>query len=348
MGGRSIARRVVHACIICCRAKPKLIEQCIDFWGPIYLQPRHRRDAPIKAYVAVFVCFCVKAVHLELVTNLSTSKFLQAFRRFVSRRGLCSHVYTDNGKNFVGAANELRKLIRSEEFKTSFARECGDNEIRWHFNPPRGSHFGGLWEAAINSAQKHFVRVLGERKLAFDDMETLLTQIECCLNSRPLTKLTDDPSDLEPLTPGHFLVGTSLQSVPECNFENIPFNRLYQWQQAQKMFQDIWKRWQAEYLSCLQPRTKWCKPPVKLQKNQLVLIKNENTSPMRWPTARIVDLHPGKDGVVRVVTLKTAQGVLTRPVAEICLLPIEAPSAELAEPLINQKHEDSNVDQSTQ
>ncbi|XP_062534626.1 uncharacterized protein LOC134203792 [Armigeres subalbatus] len=220
----------------------------IDFWGPIYLKPRHRRDAPPKAYVSVFVCFSTKAVHLELVVDLSTAKFLQAFRRFISRRGLCTDVYSDNGKNFVGAAHELRKLLKADDFRHAIAGECSKIGIRWHFNPPRGSHFGGLWEAAIKSAQKHFVRVLGDRKLAFDDMETLLVQIEGCLNSRPLMKLSDDPTDLEALTPGHFLVGSSLQSVPDVEYDSIPMNRLYQWQQIQKMLQDVWKRWHVEYL----------------------------------------------------------------------------------------------------
>lgn len=343
LGGRNTARRIVHNCITCFRAKPKKVEQFmadlpsqrvtasrpfsivgIDFWGPIYLKPRHRRDAPPKAYVAVFVCFSTKAVHLELVIDLSTVKFLQALRRFVSRRGLCAEIYTDNGKNFVGAANELQRLLLSESFRHSIATECSNSGIRWHFNPPRGSHFGGLWEAAINSAQKHFVRVLGDRKLAFDDMETLLVQIEGCLNSRPLTKLSDDPSDLQALTPGHFLVTSSLQSVPDVDYEPVPMNRLHQWQQIQKMLQDIWKRWHIEYLQVLQPRSKWIKPPIELKENQLVVIVDENQPPMRWPTARIHELHPGRDGVVRVVTLQTATGLITRPAAKICVLPIES------------------------
>ncbi|XP_065091063.1 uncharacterized protein LOC135712029 [Ochlerotatus camptorhynchus] len=136
LGGRSVARQIVHKCVTCVRARPKLIEQFmselpaarvtasrpfskvgIDFWEPIYIQPRHRRDAPmppIKAYVAVFVCSATKAV-----VNLTTAKFLQAFRRFVARRGLCSdaYAYSDNGKNFVGAANELKRLLRSKEHK---------------------------------------------------------------------------------------------------------------------------------------------------------------------------------------------------------------------------------------
>ncbi|XP_062549772.1 uncharacterized protein LOC134214408 isoform X2 [Armigeres subalbatus] len=238
-GARALVKKVVHACIICFKAQPKSLEQFmgqlpgsrvnmarpfaitgIDYWGPILIQPAHRRAAPRKAYVAVFVCFCTKAVHIELVCDLTTAKFIQALRRFVSRRGLCHEIYSDNGRNFVGAANELKLLVRSDEHKRALAKECTETGIRWHFNPPKASHFGGLWEAAIFSAQKHFIRIVGPHKLAYDDMETLLSQIESCLNSRPIAPLSDDPSDYDPLTPGHFLVGTALKTVPQHHSNN--------------------------------------------------------------------------------------------------------------------------------
>ncbi|XP_055622665.1 uncharacterized protein LOC129766187 [Toxorhynchites rutilus septentrionalis] len=299
LGGRGAAKQIVHKCVIWVRARPKLIEQ-----------------------------FMSELPAARIVANLTTAKFLQAFRRFVSRRGICSDVYTDNGKNFVGAAGEQKHLLQSSEHKGHVARECTENGIRWHFNPPKGSHFGGLWEAAIKSAQKHFTRVLGPRVLAYDDMETLLAQIECCLNSRPLTPLSDDPSDLAPLTPGHFLVGSELKAVPDVNLDSVQYNRLTQWQQTQKMFQEIWNRWHLEYLATLQPRAKWCNPPVHIEKNRLVIIKEENISPMRWPTGRIHELHPGKDGVVRVVTLQTARGFIIRPIAKLCLLPVFSSNGE--------------------
>ncbi|XP_062541716.1 uncharacterized protein LOC134209715 [Armigeres subalbatus] len=340
-GARSLARSITRNCVTCVRARPKLLEQFmvdlpasrvtatrpftvtgIDYWGPITLQPIHRRAAPRKAYVAVFVCFSTRAVHLELVIDLSTAKFIQALRRFVSRRGLCSDIHSDNGRNFIGAANEFRQLIRSKEYKQSMATECSENGIRWHFNPPKASNFGGLWEAAIRSAQKHFNRVLKNHTLPHDEMETLLTQIESCLNSRPITPLSDDSTDFEVLTPGHFLIGSPLKAVPQIDSTEIPFNRLRLWQQTQKMFQLIWKRWHAEYLSTLQPRTKWFKPPIEIKINQLVLLRDDNSPPMNWPTARIIDLHPGADGIIRVVTVQSPTGRFIRPVNKICLLPI--------------------------
>ncbi|XP_055591548.1 uncharacterized protein LOC129743534 [Uranotaenia lowii] len=313
----------------------------IDYWGPIQIQPSHRRAAPRKVYVAVFVCFCTKAVHIELVSDLTAAKFIQALQRFVSRRGLCSEIYSDNGRNFVGAANELRQIVRRKEHQKALAEECTNNGIRWHFNPPKASHFGGLWEAAIASAQKHFLRVIGNHTLPYDEMETLLAQIESCLNSRPISSLSDDPSDFDPLTPGHFLVGGALKAVPQLDLSSIPYNRLNNWHRTQKLLQDIWKRWQLEYVSTLQQRSKWYKPPVIIQKGCLALLKDENSPPMSWKLARITDLHPGPDGITRVVTLRTSNSIFTRPVAKICLLPIEIPSAGTTSPPSNNATPDS-------
>ncbi|XP_055588991.1 uncharacterized protein LOC129741290 [Uranotaenia lowii] len=347
IGARNLAKTIIHRCLICVRARPKLVEQFraelpkerisasrpftitgVDYWGPIFLKPPHRRSAPIKSFVAVFVCFSTKAVHIEMVSDLTTAKFIQALRRFVSRRGPPSDLHSDNGRNFLGAKNELNRLLRNPEYDEKVAIECADCNIRWHFNPPRASHFGGLWESAINSAQKHFVRVVRDRALAYDDMHTLLCQIECCLNSRPIVALSDDPSDFEPLTPGHFLVGTSLKAVPDENLSADTVHYLKKWQLVQKLFQDVWRRWHLEYLTTLQHRVKWCNPPVTIRENQLVLLKEEGIPPIRWPTARITKIHPGADGITRVVTLKTPKGSCTRPVAKICLLPITSASEE--------------------
>ncbi|XP_055598419.1 uncharacterized protein LOC129747991 [Uranotaenia lowii] len=192
------------------------------------------------------------------------------------------------------------------------------------FNPPKASHFGGLWEAAIFSAQKHFVRVIGNHTLAYDDMVTLLCQIEGCLNSRPITPLSDESSDLEPLTPGHFLIGSQLKAVPDNDLSAIQMNRLRKWQQTQKIFQDIWKRWHREYLCTLQARTKWCNTPVEIKPGQLVLLKDEGKIPMHWPTARITEIHPGDDGITRVVSVRSSSKVYTCPVTKICVLPFSS------------------------
>lgn len=219
----------------------------------------------MKAYVALFVCMCTKAVHLELVTDLSTERFLQAFRRFIARRGRSTDVYSDNGTNFVGARNQLKplfELLNNPNHRKDMADESAKEGINWHFNPPSAPHFGGLWEAAVRSAKVHLLKVLGETVVSYEDLSTLLTQVESCLNSRPLIPMSDDPNDLDPLTPGHFLVGGPLSQLPDPDYTSTPMNRLHSWQLIQQKLQLFWKRWKSEYLAQLQGRTKRWKPPL--------------------------------------------------------------------------------------
>ncbi|XP_058816864.1 uncharacterized protein LOC131680158 [Topomyia yanbarensis] len=343
LGGRSVVRHIIHQCQICFRSKPATVQHFmgdlpaprvtvslpfsrtgVDYFGPLYVRPAPRRTA-VKAYVAIFVCLCTKAVHLELVTDLSTDRFLQALRRFVARRGRCTDIYSDNGTNFVGARNKLLeflRLLKDSHHNDIVSKQLAKEEIQWHFSPPSAPHFGGIWEAAVRSAKIHLLKVVGETPVSPEDMNTLLVQVEGCLNSRPLTPMSDDPNDLQPLTPAHFLIGESLHAVPDPDLSSIPMNRLTQWQLTQQKLQNFWKRWRREYLCQLQGRTKRWKPAVRIDIGKLVVIKDDNQPPMRWKMGRIVQTHPGDDGTVRVVTLKTATGMLTRSVEKLCLLPI--------------------------
>ncbi|XP_058810951.1 uncharacterized protein LOC131675822 [Topomyia yanbarensis] len=118
-------------------------------------------------------------------------------------------------------------------------RKCADVGMQWHFIPPGAPHSGGLWEAAVRSAKAHLLKVLGDSAVSYEDMATLLTQVECCLNSRPLTQISDDPNDLQPLTPGHFLVGTAMQAVPSTDYTQTAIGRLNLWETVQRRLQDL-------------------------------------------------------------------------------------------------------------
>lgn len=167
-----------------------------------------------------------KAVHLEIVRNLTTDAFLAALDRFVARRGLPVSVYSDCGTNFVGASRQLFKLINHPDNHEvlSSAQPC-----IWHFNPPSAPHFGGLWEAAVKSLKLLLIRVIGNHRLTFEEMYTVVCRIEATLNSRPLGPLSSDPHDLECLTPGHFLIGQPLLSVPELTVDLSCMNLRNRW-----------------------------------------------------------------------------------------------------------------------
>ncbi|XP_062704693.1 uncharacterized protein LOC115265150 [Aedes albopictus] len=351
LGGRNLTKSVFHHCHTCFRSKPTLVQQStadlpasrvsptrpfsvcgVDYCGPFFIKPTVRNRAPTKAYVAVFVCFATRAVHIELVSDLTTAAFLAALRRVVARRGRIAELHSDNATTFKGASHALNRIYQMLKVDNAdrdrIFNWCSENEIRWKFIPPRAPHFGGLWEAAVKSAKKHLLKTVGNSSIAYEPMVTLLAQVEMCLNSRPLTPMPSEPSDLEVLTPGHFFVGSNLQAVPEVDFRGIPDNRLESYELVQKHLQNIWARWYPEYLQQLQSRaTKGCNPPVVVEVDRIVVIKEDNVPPASWPLGRIIKLHPGKDGVVRVVTLRTAPGKdIVRAVAKIALLPSPDPS----------------------
>ncbi|EFN89905.1 hypothetical protein EAI_00958, partial [Harpegnathos saltator] len=137
---------------------------------------------------------------------------------------------------------------------------------------------------------------LPRHSLTFEEMTTLLTQVEAYLNSRPLRALTDDPDDIAALTPGHFLVGAPLCSITEPSLEDAPTTQLDRWRRLQQMRDHLWRRWSQEYLTSLVKRSKWCRTTPGLRVGQLCLVRSEITSPCKWPLARITAVHPGDDG----------------------------------------------------
>jgi len=177
--------------------------------GPLLIKDRRERGCKThKAFVCLFVCFATRAIHIELVSNLTSEAFIAALRRFSSRRGKPANIYSDNGTNFVGANRELKELAQVLSSKTSPMQEMANEiGISWHFIPAHSPYFGGLWEAGIKSLKYHLKRIAGNVILTFEELYTLLTQIEALLNSRPLTPMSSDPNDLTPLTPAHFLIG---------------------------------------------------------------------------------------------------------------------------------------------
>jgi hypothetical protein len=345
MSGRSVVRRIIHNCLKCFRANPTTSYQLmgelpkdrvqparpflnsgVDFGGPVYLKEgRGRGKRTVKGYIALFVCFATKALHLELVGDLSSQSFLGALKRFISRRGHVANLYSDNGTNFVGARNELSELgemLKSQKFERDVIDRLADRTVRWHFIPPHSPHHGGIWEAGIRSVKSHLKRVIGLTSLTYEEMHTVLTQIEACLNSRPLTPISNDPNDLIALSPSHFLIGDLLTAPVEHDVTPLPINRLSRWQYVEQLRQHFWKRWSVDYLTQLQPRRKWNQRLPNIEVGELAVIKEDNSPPLQWRLARVVRLHPGKDGCVRVVTLKTSKGEVTRSINKVCVLPM--------------------------
>ena len=275
----------------------------------------------MKGYLSIFICMSTGAMHLEFVSGLTTSAFLNAFKRLVNRRGQCSNMYSDNGTNFTGADKILRGTIENclnDQNSHAYFTNTG---ITWHFNPPSAPHMGGYWEAAVKRVKYHLKRALTDALLTFEEFSTLLTEIEACVNSRPLYYNVSNVNGYEVLTPGHFIVGEPIISLPEINPNEFKGNLQERWQLISSIRQHFWRRWRDDYLVNLQKRSQWFRESSTLKEGDVVAIIDEHTPPTKWNIARVTECHPGADNRVRVATLKTADGVCVRPIVKLCKLP---------------------------
>ncbi|GFX35314.1 integrase catalytic domain-containing protein [Trichonephila clavipes] len=271
LGGRNTARQTAQNCVVCFKNKPKNLEQImgnlpreritpsspfthigIDFTGPFYIKYKGQRKGIYhKCYVAIFICFITKAIHIEVVPELTTEAMIAALKRFFSKRKSTS-ICTDNATNFIGASRELQRLYNLIKNPPDILDNYLTNEeITWKFIPPRSPNFGELWDAGVKSF-KHFKRTVSDARLTLEQFITITTQIESILNSRPLTPMSSDPNDFAVLTPGHFLIGRPLQSLPEPDMTDKLDNRLSQWQKLTKFVQFIWHKERLDYLNNLQ------------------------------------------------------------------------------------------------
>ncbi|KAJ0180229.1 hypothetical protein K1T71_003633 [Dendrolimus kikuchii] len=332
LGAKDLVKRHVRTCVRCVRFSAKITAPLmgqlpsprvtpsrpfsnsgVDFAGPINVRiSKGRGQHAYKGYICLFVCMATKAIHIEVVSDLTTQGFLAAFKRFVSRRGYCSNLWSDNGTNFVGASRELDKLFYAEKsgLHKDLAETLATNGTTWHFIPPHSPNFGGLWEAGVKSVKFHLRRIIGDTTLTYEELATVLTQIEA------------DSDGFEVLTPGHFLVGEPLLTVPEQNYESQNITSLRRWQLTQRMMQNFWRRWSQEYLTTFLHRYKWASQSPEPNIGDLVLVKEEDLPPSRWLLGRIIAKHPGSDGITRVVSLRTKASVIKRPTSKICILPI--------------------------
>ncbi|XP_076298325.1 uncharacterized protein LOC143217670 [Lasioglossum baleicum] len=299
--GKNTTRQIIRGCIKCFRMNPNPVDYVmgnlpaarvtegrpfltsgIDYCGPFFIKERQFRNR-----------VRVNLVHVEVVSDLTTEAFIAALKRFIARRGMDEKFH-----HFITA-----------------------KEISWHFMPALSPHFGGLWEAAVKSFKHHMKRVVGIELFTHEQFTTFVIEVEAILNSRPLTPLSSDPNDMSALTPGHFLIGGSLTCITETDFSQTPSNRLSTWQHIQKVKQDFWKRWHKEYVHQLNIRPKWTRGGHEINIGTVVLLKDDSLPPLCWHLGRIQQIHPGPDGIIRAVTVRTINGTYTRNVKRLAPLP---------------------------
>ena len=377
--GRQLVRNELKRCVICRKVEgppfrsvnspplPELRVKAnhpfqvtgVDYAGPLYI--RNNKKEVAKVYICLFTCATIRAIHLEMVEDQTSSSFIRAFKRFISRRGIPECIISDNAKTFIAGSQELTTLKTKILQTTESQRFLANNGIMWKFITQRAPWWGGFYERLIGLVKRRLKKTIGNASLNVIELQTALTEIEAILNSRPLTYPYTDINEGPPLTPANFLCGHRLINLPETSDDEDDGEYSPQPQSAedlskrdkhrQKMLQSFWKQWQREYLTGLREQhSSRGKPPLSgetVLEGKVVLI-HDNRPRNQWKLGVIVELHHGRDGFVRAVTLKTANGnFLSRPIEKLYPIEVSTDYLEHKEPTIKMDAEQDKKNEKT-
>ncbi|XP_062702828.1 uncharacterized protein LOC134285654 [Aedes albopictus] len=290
----------------------------VDYFGPVLVKVGRSN---VKRWIALFTCLTIRAVHLEVVHSMSKESCVMAVRRFVSRRGAPVEIFSDNGTNFLGASNQLKR--EAEELVHHLASTFTNTTTRWSFNPPGAPHMGGAWERMVRSVKVSIEGILENQRRPDDEiLETVVIEAEAMINSRPLTYIPLESAEQESLTPNHFLLGSSsgVKQKPVLPTEYHATLR-NGWKLAQYLSDGIWRRWIREYLPVISRRSKWFEEVKEVAEGDLVLIV-DGAVRNQWIRGIIEKVVQGRDGRVRQAWVRTANGLLRRPAVKLALLDV--------------------------
>ena len=286
-------------------------------FSPLFV--KQGRSNP-KRWGCIFTCMSTRAIHLEIAPSLDTDDFVNVLRLFVARGGTPKEIRTDCGTNFRGADNELKKAITHWNDDNQLTDKLSQRGIKWIFHPPYAPHFAGVWERLIKDVKRSLKSILRGSLVTDHVLRTVFAEVESILNSRPLTKSSEDARDAISITPAHLLLQRPAMVLPPGNFDEETVIGRRRWKQAQILATHFWNRWIKEYLTTLHVRQKWLKSQRSVRVGDLVLVSDKRIPRGLWPIALITRVFPGPDGKIRTVELKTKDSVYVRPIVKLCLL----------------------------
>ena len=320
----------------------------IDFAGPLFVKGKQGEMS--KVYICLFSCCVTRALHLELVQDLTAGTFLNCLRRFCAKKGTPTIINSDNAKTFKAIAKFLRKL-HSDKNVTDFLIA---RRIQWKFNLEVSPWQGGHFERMVRSVKRCLRKVLGNTKLNFDELITVLSEVECILNSRPLTYQYDE-LDGEVLTPSHLMFGrrlstlsTGIETNMKLNEEDIQYSLSKRFMHLTRLLSHFWNRWRREYLTDLREKHRENNnEPVKINIEDIVLVQEDKVKRGLWKVAIVEEIIKGKDGQVRGAKVRRAgkgkPEILNRPMQKLYPLECVDRSVEKEKEQEGQKEGKSEV-----
>lgn len=345
---RRLVDKIIHNCVVCRRnnwrptqqrqaslpadrvapGKAPFATTGMDCFGPFLVKQGRKQ---FKRWGCLFTCMATRAIHLEVLASLDADALLNSVMRFAARRGMPERIRSDNGTNMVKADKELRSAMRNWKEDERLQNAFLGKQIDWVFNPPSASHMGGTWERQIRTVRKVLRAIIGSQVLDDERLHTLLCEVEVVVNSRPITPASEDPNDLDALTPTHLLrVGAYTHLPVSEHVDGEAYRR--RWKHAQFLAEQFWKRWLREYLPLLRRRRTNFTPCRNFEEGDLVIVAGEPMPRNQWRLGRVVEPIRSDDGLVRQVKVKTARNILTRPVTKLCFLeghPVTSESTKL-------------------
>ena len=358
--GRSLVRSVIHRCVLCrrfegaayrappppplpefrVREEPPFTFTGVDFAGPLYIRTAGL-TASTKVWICLFTCCVTRAVHLDIVTDLSTTTFIRCLKRFAARRGMPRKFVSDNGKTFKAAAKFLKTVFKDDVI-LQYLSGLG---VEWKFNLEKAPWWGGVFERLVKSMKRCLKKMVGQAKLSLDELHTAVVEIESIINSRPLSYLTSSDVE-EPLTPSHLLIGRRVLNLPDnlgYDLELGDDEFVIDASQLDKrvkhlsnILNQFWKRWRTEYLTELRESHRRTFQDSSLQSSiatgDVVVVHDERLPRGLWKLGRIQETIAGKDGRIRGAVVKVASqnrqhSLLRRPVQLLYPLEVCSPHA---------------------
>ena len=315
IGGSKAVARMIRNCVVCRKLRrPTEIQQMsqlppervnvsapftyvgMDCFGP-FATVQGRKQ--FKRYGLIFTCMCTRGVHIEMIDDMTSDAFINGLRCFIAVRGYVAEIRCDQGTNFIGASNELRKGVMSY---------LTEKHCQFVFNAPDASHTGGVWERQIRTVRNVFNGIMKLSPGRLDDasLRTLLYEVMSIVNSRPLSvKEIGNAGELEALTPNHIITTKAvIPMAPAGVFVKEDLMLRKRWRRVQFLLEQFWARWRKEYLAEISLRQKWHREQRNIMVGDIVLIKDIDLPRNQWPLAIVTEAKADGDNLVRRVKVR--------------------------------------------